>query len=34
MADHDLMLMPTVPVIAPQIAELQASDDAYFAANG
>ncbi|WP_347653924.1 amidase family protein, partial [Comamonas thiooxydans] len=34
MADHDLMLMPTVPVIAPKIAELQASDEAYFAANG
>lgn len=34
MADHDLMLMPTVPVIAPKIAELEASDEAYFAANG
>jgi aspartyl-tRNA(Asn)/glutamyl-tRNA(Gln) amidotransferase subunit A len=26
--------MPTVPTIAPPIADLQASDDAYFAANG
>ena len=34
MADHDLMLMPTVPVVAPKIAELEASDEAYFAANG
>ncbi|MDR0214513.1 MAG: amidase [Comamonas sp.] len=34
MADHDLLVMPTVPVIAPKIAELQASDEAYFAANG
>ncbi|MGE8320768.1 MAG: amidase, partial [Comamonas sp.] len=34
MADHDLLLMPTVPVIAPKIAELEASDEAYFAANG
>lgn len=34
MADHDLLLMPTVPVVAPRIAELQASDEAYFAANG
>ncbi|GAB2458377.1 amidase [Comamonas humi] len=34
MADHDLLVMPTVPVIAPKIAELEASDEAYFAANG
>ena len=34
MADYDLMLMPTVPVIAPKIATLQASDEAYFTANG
>ena len=26
--------MPTVPVVAPPIALLQASDEAYFAANG
>jgi aspartyl-tRNA(Asn)/glutamyl-tRNA(Gln) amidotransferase subunit A len=33
--DHfDLLLMPTVPVVAPKIADLVASDDAYFAANG
>ncbi|GAB2889349.1 amidase [Paralcaligenes ginsengisoli] len=30
----DALLMPTVPVIAPSIKELQGSDDAYFAANG
>ncbi len=30
----DALLMPTVPVIAPTIEELEASDDAYFAANG
>lgn len=34
MADHDLLLMPTVPVVAPRIAELEASDEVYFAANG
>ncbi|MFV0680692.1 amidase [Ottowia sp.] len=32
-APFDALLMPTVPTIAPPIAELQASDDAYFAAN-
>ena len=26
--------MPTVPIIAPRIDELQGSDQAYFAANG
>ena len=26
--------MPTVPVIAPAISELEASDEAYFGANG
>lgn len=31
---YDALLMPTVPVIAPTIASLEASDDAYFAANG
>ena len=30
----DALLMPTVPLVAPRIAELQASDEAYFAANG
>ena len=33
-AGFDALVMPTVPVIAPPIAELQASDDAYTAANG
>ena len=32
--DHDALLMPTVPVIAPTIASLEASDETYFAANG
>ncbi|WP_211450709.1 amidase [Collimonas antrihumi] len=31
---YDALLMPTVPVVAPTIASLEASDDAYFAANG
>lgn len=31
---YDALLLPTVPVVAPTIAELEASDDAYFAANG
>ncbi len=31
---YDALLMPTVPVVAPAIHELQASDDAYYAANG
>ncbi|HEX7386757.1 MAG TPA: amidase [Castellaniella sp.] len=30
---RDALLMPTVPIVAPRISELQASDDAYFAAN-
>src|SRR5690606_35571289 len=30
----DAVLMPTVPVIAPKVADLAASDDAYYAANG
>jgi aspartyl-tRNA(Asn)/glutamyl-tRNA(Gln) amidotransferase subunit A len=30
----DAMLLPTVPIVAPKIADLAASDDAYFAANG
>ncbi|MFD1710355.1 amidase [Ottowia sp. GY511] len=33
-ASYDALLMPTVPVVAPAIADLQASDDAYTAANG
>ena len=33
-AAFDALVMPTVPVVAPPIAELQASDDAYTAANG
>ncbi|MFL9880458.1 amidase [Herbaspirillum rhizosphaerae] len=34
LAGYDALLMPTVPIIAPKIADLQASDDAYYAANG
>ncbi|MYN14094.1 amidase [Pusillimonas sp. TS35] len=30
----DAMLLPTVPVVAPAIATLKATDEAYFAANG
>ncbi|HZH56644.1 MAG TPA: amidase [Burkholderiaceae bacterium] len=30
---YDALLLPTVPIVAPTIAELEASDDAYFAAN-
>jgi aspartyl-tRNA(Asn)/glutamyl-tRNA(Gln) amidotransferase subunit A len=30
----DAMLLPTVPAIAPTIAEVVASDEAYFRANG
>jgi len=33
-AGYDAMLMPTVPIVAPPIAALEASDEAYFAANG
>ncbi|MVW71015.1 amidase [Bordetella sp. 15P40C-2] len=33
-AGYDAMLMPTVPVVAPTIAEVTASDEAYYAANG
>jgi len=32
-AAYDALLMPTTPAIAPRIADLQADDDAYFAAN-
>jgi aspartyl-tRNA(Asn)/glutamyl-tRNA(Gln) amidotransferase subunit A len=34
LAGYDAMLMPTVPLVAPRIADLQASDEAYFGANG
>lgn len=30
----DALLMPTVPMVAPTLAELEADDDAYFRANG
>ena len=32
-AAFDALVMPTVPVVAPPIADLQASDQAYAAAN-
>jgi aspartyl-tRNA(Asn)/glutamyl-tRNA(Gln) amidotransferase subunit A len=32
-AGFDALLMPTVPIVAPRIDELQRSDQAYFAAN-
>jgi aspartyl-tRNA(Asn)/glutamyl-tRNA(Gln) amidotransferase subunit A len=31
--DFDALLMPTTPIVAPEIAKLSASDDAYHAAN-
>jgi amidase/aspartyl-tRNA(Asn)/glutamyl-tRNA(Gln) amidotransferase subunit A len=34
MRGFDAMLSPTVPIVAPQIAPLVASDEAFFAANG
>jgi len=34
MAGYDAMLSPTVPIVAPAIAPLLASDDAFFAMNG
>lgn len=34
MAPFDGLIMPTVPIIAPSIAELSATDEAYFKANG
>ncbi|GAB1579052.1 amidase [Bordetella petrii] len=33
-AGYDALAMPTVPVAAPTIAEVSASDEAYYAANG
>jgi len=33
-AGHDALLLPTVPIAAPRIADLQASDAAFFATNG
>jgi aspartyl-tRNA(Asn)/glutamyl-tRNA(Gln) amidotransferase subunit A len=33
-AGFDALLSPTVPIVAPRIAPLVASDDAFFAANG
>ncbi len=34
MAGFDALVMPTVPIVAPAVADLVASDDAYFRANG
>ena len=34
LAGYDALLMPTVPIVAPKIADLQTGDDAYYAANG
>lgn len=34
LAAHDVLLMPTVPIVAPRIDALLASDDAYHIANG
>ena len=33
LAPYDAVILPTVPMVAPVIAELEASDDAYFEAN-
>lgn len=33
-ANYDAMLLPTVPVVAPAIADLAASDEVYYATNG
>jgi Asp-tRNA(Asn)/Glu-tRNA(Gln) amidotransferase A subunit family amidase len=34
MRAYDALLCPTVPMVAPPLAELEKSDDAFFAANG
>jgi aspartyl-tRNA(Asn)/glutamyl-tRNA(Gln) amidotransferase subunit A len=34
LASFDALIMPTVPLVAPKISDLQASDEAYYAANG
>ena len=34
MQDVDLLLLPTIAITAPRIADLQADDEAFFAANG
>jgi len=34
MASFDALLSPTVPIVAPPLAPLIASDDAFFATNG
>ncbi|MEJ7138226.1 amidase [Amphibiibacter pelophylacis] len=34
LSGFDALVMPTVPVVAPKIADLERSDTAYFAANG
>lgn len=34
LAPFDALLMPTVPLVAPPIAELEASDETFFKANG
>jgi aspartyl-tRNA(Asn)/glutamyl-tRNA(Gln) amidotransferase subunit A len=34
MHGFDAMLSPTVPIVAPEIAPLVASDEAFYAANG
>lgn len=33
LAPFDALIMPTVPIVAPPMAELETSDDAFFAAN-
>lgn len=33
-AGYDALIMPTTPIVAPAVADLLASDEAYYAANG
>ncbi|WMD21905.1 amidase [Achromobacter seleniivolatilans] len=33
-AGYDALIMPTTPIVAPSVADLSASDEAYYAANG